>query len=536
MGPTLGYLAASLALVALVGCGPAAQPGAPSTEPRPGQAQAQPKYGGSLRMAGFELRHMDPHRTIGEEYTSGPLYNGLVTYKPLTAFDDYVVTPDLAESWETSPDGLVYTFKIRQGAKFHNGDPVTIEDIVFSLERLRAKDPEALKAYLLDAVDKIEAAGPSTLRLVLKEPYAPLLTLLGQPFPVIVSKKLVEQNNNSLKQVEAGSGPFKLLTYERGARFVMEKYPDYWDKGKPYLDTIEYIIMPDYAARTAAFRAGQIDIHDWYRGADVLQIPKSNPDAIQEKWIGLFPMQVAFNVAKTPFNDLRVRRAFSLIMDRWAIAKSVNVIGPGYLSAPLPRSVGGKWVIPEEKIEETLPYYKRDAAKAKQLLAEAGLSNGFKTSLIIRRDLLNYVSMAEIFKENLKEIGVDMEIKGLEVGAQTRALVARDFEIIGSARATPVGDPDDGLWGAFFSGSGQNYGDVRDKKLDELLIKQRRTLDERERKKLLDETQVYLADQAYWLFISDADYASAWHPYVKSFRRTFARHVILEEAWLDKDK
>ncbi len=485
-------------------------------------------------MAGFELRHMDPHRTVGEEWALGPIYNGLVTYKPLSAVDEYTVIPDLAESWEISRDGLTYTFKIRQGATFHNGDPVTTEDVVFSLERLRAKEADAAKAYLLDAVDKIAAKGNAAIGLVLREPYVPLLTLLGQPWPVIVSKRTVEENNGSIKQVEAGSGPFKLNTYERGARFLMQKFPDYWDRSKPYLDQLEYLIMPDYAARTAAFRAGQIDIHDWFRGADVLQIPKSNPDAVMERWTGFFPIQVAFNLAKPPFNEVRVRRALSLALDRWAIAKSVNVIGPGYLAAPLPRSVGGKWIIPEEKIENTLPYYKRDVERAKRLLAEAGFPNGFKASLTIRRDLLNYVSMAEIFKENAKEIGVDLEIRALEVGAQTRALVTRDFEIAGSARATPVGDPDDALWGSFHAGAAQNYANVSDRKLDELLEKQRRIADEHERKKILDEIQTYLTDQAFWLFISDADYASAWHPYVKNFKRTFSRHVALEEAWLER--
>ena len=154
--------------------------------------------------------------------------------------------------------------------------------------------------------------------------------------------------------------------------------------------------------------------------------------------------------------------------------------------------------------------------------------------LTIRRDLLNNVTGAEILRDNMKDIGVDLEINAIESGAQARALVSKDFELIGSPRGLPMADPDDALYGSFFSTSSQNYFGLNDKKIDDLILAQRRALQDEDRIKIIRELEKYLADQAVWMFVNDADYASSWQPWVKNFKRTFATHVMLRAAWIDR--
>ncbi len=364
-------------------------------------------------------------------------------YESLTAFDDKLnIVPGLAASWEGAKDGLSYTFQLDPNAKFQDGSEFTADDVKWTTDRLLS--PELKSSWAQNWYSSVKGAvvvDRRTVRIEMKSP-SPLLpgvyaSLRGATmYPKDADKKF------NIKTEGMGTGPFKLKEFVPADRVIYEKNPNYRNKDFPKSDGIFGKILIDEDARIAAVRSGTVDFAQVsaegaqrLAGAKDIQILTS-PRA----WVA----NVALPYKQFPeFKDSRVRKAFSLAIDREEMIKK-SLFGAGTLSGNVPTSFGD-WAIPEAELKTIL---KRDVEQAKKLMADAGFPNGRgfpKPKLIASPLYPDFPSNAQIMQQNLKEIGVDLEIQQMEWGAYV-ALSSKSENQLGFSASTFFPDPDLYLW------------------------------------------------------------------------------------------
>ena len=319
--------------------------------------------------------------------------------------------PSLAESYEIAPDSKSATFKLRQGIKFHDGKPVTVEDVKFTFEKYRGANAGVLK----EKTAAIETPDDRTVKFVFKEPFFDFLTIYGSPSSGagwIVPKAYYEQvGPNGFKQKPIGAGPYKFVKQQAGTEIELEAFTDYWRK-PPNVKTIIMRGIPEVSTRLAGLQTGEIDVANQMTG-DLLETIRKDPNLrlvpIKAGPIWLEPM--SFDTPDSPLKDIKVRQAISLAIDR----KAFNDAEMGGLGALEGNWIPSDW--PGALTRDTPPY---DLAKAKQLLAEAGVANGFEVSQIT--PLPPYASFAERVVGNLRSIGVNTKVNIMERGAFYEAL------------------------------------------------------------------------------------------------------------------
>src|SRR5438105_8762983 len=305
-----------------------------------GAEAGQPRRGGVLRVRGWDPPHFDPHLTISN-YTHSTLsliYSRLVRHKagPEVQPGTFPLEPDLAERWEEL-DATTYIFHLRQGVKWHNKPPVNgrelvAEDIKFTYDRFLT-EPGNANRYMLDSVDRIEVVDRYTVTFLLKEPYVWLISVLAYPTTTWIIAPEVVQQFGDLKKVETaiGTGPFMLERYEPNVKTVFRRNPDYFRTGQPYVDGVEWVVVDDASTGLAMYRAGQLycgPMEFWtVRQHDLEALQKSHPrlqyQDIQSSGGGLLAMRTD----QPPFNDVRVRRAISMAIDRQALVAALGVQG-----------------------------------------------------------------------------------------------------------------------------------------------------------------------------------------------------------------
>jgi peptide/nickel transport system substrate-binding protein len=350
-------------------------------------AAEQPRYGAILRVAlAADPPSLDMHQetAFAVAQPMGAVYNNLIAFDP----HNYPqIIGDLAQSWTISDDYLSYTFTLHEGVKFHDGSELTSADVKTSWDRIVAP-PEGVistRRSNYQMIKSIEAPDRKTVVFRLHHPSPSFLSTLAHPANFIFAKKYLDQDPQYYKSQAVGTGPFMLKNYVRGSYIELERNPNYWKKGVPYLDGITYFIIKDTSARAKALRSGRVD-------AELRYLPRSEADAIKEqlgdKIVVAAPRPsnthgVTFNVDKKPFDDERVRKALTLAIDRYDMAKTL---------APLTglETVGGllhpdtPWALDGEELQ-ALPGYGKDyeanLREATRLLAEAGYPNGFQTVL-----------------------------------------------------------------------------------------------------------------------------------------------------------
>ncbi len=337
------------------------------------------------------------------------IYNGLVRTPPGTV-DLENIEGDLAESWEISNGGKTYTFKLRKGVQWHKGwGEFTAEDVKYTYDRLN--DPKVGSPHrgTYNIIDQIKIIDPYTVQFDLKVPNAFFLhnQVLNYRSGNIVCKKFVEKQTGGAKMgvTAVGTGPFQFESYLSKEKIVLVRNDNYF-RGKPIIERVEMFFMPKLAARTMAFVKGELDAMEGGRDTKWIKQVKKNPGIVIET-IGLgSPTALYFNMSRKPLDDIRVRKALAMTMDRNALKQYFGDLWQE-MPAPVPPSYLG--TLPKDKIPEDC-LYQPDLKKAKQLLAEAGYPNGFKLtaySSTKRHYLANY----EIAKELWKQLGVDLDVK-----------------------------------------------------------------------------------------------------------------------------
>ena len=384
--------------------------------------------------------------------------------------------PSLAKSWSVSDDGLVYEFVLRNGVKFHNGEPVTAEDVKFSYERYRGAANKALK----DRVAAVETPDPKRVLFKLKQPWPDFMTFYTSATAAswIVPKKYVEQvGDEGFKKAPIGAGPYKFVSFTPGLELTMEAFDQYWRK-TPSVKRLVFKVIPDESTRLAALKRGEVDIAYSIRGelAEELERTKGltlKPTVIQAPFWLYFADQWD---AKSPWHDQRVRLAASLAIDHKTINQALTLGHSRITGSIIPDTFDFYWQPPA-------PAY--DPAKAKQLLAEAGYPKGFDAGEYYCD--ASYANLAEAAINNLQAVGIRARLRPLERAAFFKGYAEKSFKNIIQGASGAFGNAATRLEAFVVKGGTYVYGSYPD--IDALFQQQAAELDAKKRAAMLDKIQ-----------------------------------------------
>ncbi len=469
------------------------------------QAAETPRRGGVLlAVIGAEPPSLDPHQesTFANIQLVAPLYSTLLQFDP---YNFPKIIGDVATEWKIAPDALTYTFRIRQGVRFHDGSPLTAADVKASYDKI-VFPPQGVRSArqtAFTAIARIEAPDPGIVVFRLKFPSASLLPNMASPWNVIYPKKYLDKDPNYFKTNVVGSGPFKFKSYVRGSTFEGERNPDYFVKDRPYLDGYKFFVSTETSVRAAAIRSGRAY-------AEFRNLPGPEVEAIKKQLGDKVTVQetpvtahwgIAVNNTVKPFNDVRVRKALTLGIDRYTASRVLYPLTGLKLVGGVMRP-GSEWEMPEAELQK-FPGFWRDAeksrAEARRLLAEAGYPNGFKVVLKNRNIKLPYQDWAVFVIQEWRRIGVEAENRPLETAAWfSDGRDKGNFELMVYPPVEFMDDPDLFL-GRFVTGANNNWGRMSDPRVDDLFARQARALDPVERKQLTDEIQRIVLENAYFI-------------------------------------
>jgi len=479
------------------------------------RAQDAPRNGGELvMMVPAEPPSYDGHRegTFGTVHPLAPHYNTLLRIDP-TDRTGTRPAPDLADSWTISPDGLTYTFKLRPGVRFHDGSPMTSRDVKASYDKIIFPTGGVISARkgTYQAVEAVEAPDAQTVRFRLKWPETFFLVNLASPFSWIFKADILARDMRWYETNVMGTGPFKFVEHVKGSHWVAKKNPDYWDKGKPYLDGYRALFISSSSAQVAALRGERA--HAQFRGLspvdrDILVQALGSKITVQESPWDCVSL-VAFNHERKPFDDKRVRRALTLALDRHGASRSLSRITVvkevGGIQVP-----GTPWATPPAELEK-LAGYGRDVAasraEARRLLREAGVPDGFAFTFKNRGLPQPYEPVGIWLIDQWRQIGLTVRQEVVEASAMVSVLRKGDFDVASDAQCNFVVEPDMDISKFQSVGvSDNNYGRYKDPVLDDLYIKQARAVDPEERRRHLRAFEKRLLDEeAHYI------YTLQWH-------------------------
>ena len=479
------------------------------------RAQERPRYGGELVfLVPSEPPSYDGHRegTFGTVHPLAPLYNTLLRIDP-TDRTGTRPAPDLAESWTISPDGLTYTFKLRSGVRFHDGSLLSSRDVKASYDKIVSPPAGVVSARkgAYQAVEVIEAPDPLTVRFRLKWPEASFLVNLSSPFNWIYKADILAKDARWYETNVMGTGPFKFVEHVKGSHWVAKKNPDYWDKGKPYLDGYRIVFISASAAQVAAIRGERA--HAQFRGftpseRDSLVQALGPKIAVQESpWDCL--SLVAMNHERKPFDDKRVRRALTLALDRYEASRNLSRIAVVRDVAGI-QVPGTQWATPPAELEK-LAGYGRDIGKARaearRLLREAGVPEGFSFTFKNRGIPMPYETVGIWLIDQWRQIGLNVKQEVVEAAAMVSLLRRGDFDVASDAQCSFAVEPDIDVQKFQSVGvSDNNYGRYKDPVLDDLFMKQSRAADPEERKRYVRAFEKRLLDEEVHYI-----YTLQWH-------------------------
>jgi peptide/nickel transport system substrate-binding protein len=414
------------------------------------------------------------------------MYNRLVRLD-----DNLAVVPDLAESWDI-PNNLTYVFHLRKGVKFHNGREMIADDVQYSLQRIMDPKTASPGASYVSLVKTIDVVDRYTVRLNLSAPLASLLDGLTSNNCAIVAKEVVTTNGN-LQKVDGGTGPFMLQEWVADNSMTFVKNPDYFEKGFPVLDKVIFRVIPEQASLLAGVKSGDLDMATINDGAIIRQAAGTSQVVVMGK-PGLNVRTFSFNTTHKPFDDVRVRDAMALALDRSEIL-TLAEFGMGQPTGPIPVAAT-QWALPVN----TLPFAAPDIAKAKQLLADAGFPNGFSFKITCSSTYEGGLAVAQVIQNELARIGVSAQLDVVEWGVYIDKWVKRDFDAMVELRGGS-GEPDRFLYRMLYSTGGVNNFLFKDADVDKLLDQGRTQTRPADRKATYNQLQTLISQKAPLIFL-----------------------------------
>jgi peptide/nickel transport system substrate-binding protein len=532
------YLPASLILVAAL-IAPLAAPPAPDAQ--------TPKRGGTLRVSyGNEIANLDFHTAPGYEmmWVAMNVGCGLVN---ITADGKFV--GDAAESWQVSPDGLSYTFKLKPNVLFHDGTKVDAAAVKFSIDRLMDPATKSGMRSFYSAVHSVEVLDPLTLQIRLKHPYAFMLHMLAAYrtglvlySPTATQKYSLEDRKAGKPEAVVGCGPFRLVEWVKGSHLVMDRFDKYFVPGIPYLDRVQIRTIKDPVTEMAAFKAGEVDFIASFSPEHVdtlrAQVPNAQIMTGKETTPMMATMKVTIPKDGKPmskermphpiFGDIRVRKAVGCYgIDRKEVVKIafkgqatpwVGMIPPGTLDSV--------------DLNAMCPY---DQAKAKALLAEAGYGPqkplAFELMTNTEKSVFNVI--ATVIKEQMARIGVTANIRLVDkVTWMNTTLQDAPWDMYVEDLLSLITLDSN----AYLTTTPSTWNTSRhtDPKVDEYYARYAKELDAAKRKVIAKELAEYMADKVYWNVISGSPFYMVAQPWMKNYVYNAEFEVHYHKVWLDK--
>lgn len=499
-------LCLAMVLSVFAGCSstPATEEGASSSgEAAQGEA-ADSEYKDTLVFAmNTDVQSMDPqiqNDTTSEQVVK-MLYNTLLKFE-----DDGTVVGDLAESWSVSEDKLTWTFNLKQGVKFHNGKELTSADVKATFDRALNAEAGGLRTTeIIKMFTAVEAPDPYTVTITTDGPYGPMESLMCNMSLGIMDADYIEQYGLDLgtsAEGENGTGPFKVVSWERDQEIVVERFDDYF--GTPAkLQTVVYTIIPEAASRVIALETGEVDVIDKPTDEDLARLEADTENFTVLRKPTISQRLFRFGCNDPIISNTKVRQAIVYAIDRQAIIDALFT-GSAYPStAPLAPVTFGY---------SDLGEIEQDLGLAKSLLAEAGYPDGFDTKIITTERYQNGIELAEIISQQLAEIGINAEIEVWEwsaLSASWNGITADEFDqpifIMGAGPS--MRDADGGLRGLYTTSetglNDRNYGFYSNAEVDALIEQGMQETDQQKRVEIYKEAMeiLYREDPvAFWLF------------------------------------
>ncbi|GIW08156.1 MAG: peptide ABC transporter substrate-binding protein [Dehalococcoidia bacterium] len=447
-------------------------------------------------------------------------------------YDSGDVIEDLAEKWE-QVDEVVYVFYLRRGVRWQDLPPVAgreliADDVRLSLERLIAQRTNA-PSLALSAIDRIDLPDRYTVKLTLREPLPSIVSALASPLARIVPAELVEREAD-LRRLPVGSGPFLLPSLSRTGRLVLRKNPGYFRTSQPYLESVELISVPDRAAELALLKSRESDLGIEPTGLSASEadsVRAANPDLSISRIQRPSVILLGFNDARAPFNDVRLRQAISLAVDRRRLGG--EVYGEHYvLSGHVPASLAD-WALAPEEVERL--WGRRDLARARALWSDAAAVDPGELIMLVHPSA-DVGGLADLIVEQIRDIGVRVRPLRPEPAILSRLMSERAFDLL-LVQPAPSTEVDDWTGALYSAASPRNPWGYADRRFDELLVRTRRGPDRELRRRAAIELQRYLADKlpAAPLFSPVHFYAVASN--VKGWAPHWSAGLpSLDEAWI----
>ncbi|WP_201841439.1 ABC transporter substrate-binding protein [Microvirga zambiensis] len=434
------------------------------------------------------------------------IHRGLVNYGP-----DGKLSQELAQSYDVSPDALTYTFKLRD-AKFHDGSPVTAQDVKASIERITAADSKATYRNELGVIKSIETPDAKTVKVTLSKPFVPLIHYLALPESAIVPAAWIKDHGKDPNATPIGAGPFKFSAWERGRELTVEKFDGYYKKGKPHLEDVHYVFYADENTRVNALKSSDVDIIDYVPWKDASSI-EADSNLKLASTSGPF-MMLQFNTKFEPFSKPEVRQAVSYAIDRAAVINTAfNGRGAPLFGVAIPEGYMGY-------SKEKADFFKHDVSKAKELLAKAGYPNGFEARLLSTAQYGFHNNTAVAVQAELAKIGIKVKLDLPDWSGRIAKNNAGDYDFLVAGTAGDIADPD---WlSNFFYGGQQlvrlnNSAYFNDQIINDLLDKGRVTLDAAEREKIYGQFVDRALEQSPFVYLMWRDQSFGLNKKVKGF-------------------
>ena len=507
-----------------------------------------PKSGGSLNITqredlpqGFAIHET---QTSSSVWPSMPCFNNLVIYDPAKKQESLdTVVGELAEKWSWQDNYRNLVFFLRKGVKWHDGQPFTSKDVKFTFDMIR-EAPDAPAKLRINPrkdwyanVQSIETPDPQTVVFHLKRPQPSLLMMLASGYSPVYAAHIPPA---TYRTGCMGTGPFKLKEWRKGEFVEYVKNPDYWAKGRPYLDGLKYIVIAERGTRTAALQSGQVDVAFPGETSKTIseQLKKAAPQLVVTPVSENVNNNIIMNIKKPPFDNLNARLAVSRAIDRRALIQAVYQ-GGGVVGAAMAPKPWAFWGLAEKDLA-TLPGYGKPAeekAAAKKLMADLGYTPDKPLRVeMVTRALQIYVDMASFVINELKQVGIEATLKQIET-AQWHAMAVRgEYQIGANLTGLGADDPDCNFYENYACGSPRNYTHYCSEQVTKMFDEQSQEVDPKKRAVLVNAIQKKLEEDAARPILNwRVDYFTQW-PHVKGLvaQNSVYNFGRMQEVWRDK--
>jgi peptide/nickel transport system substrate-binding protein len=522
----------------------------PLATPAAAQAPAarEGKPGGILRLL---LREDLPQGfSMHETATNSVTWPGMPCYSNLVVFDQQkqlerpeTIVPELAERWSWQDGYRNLVFFLRRDVRWHDGQPFTSKDVKFTFDMVREAKDTPLRLRLNPRkewyanVDAVEAPDATTVIFRLKRPQPSLLVMLASGYSPVLPAHVPPAEHRSRC---VGTGPFKLKEWRRGESVELVRNPDYFVKGRPYLDGVRYTIIVERGTRAAALQAAQVDAS--YPGEITInqweQLRAAVPRMVFTETASNVSENLLLNTKRPPFDNVKVRRALSLAINRRAYTQAVHR-GSAVIGAALSPKPWGVWGLLERDLVQ-LPGYGRaadDKARARKLLAEAGFTPASPLKVeMVTRGIAIYLDFASYVVSELRQVGLEVTLKQIETAQWHPMVTRREYQIAANLTGLGVDDPDANFYENYACGSARNYGDYCNEQVMKAIEQQSQETDPQKRQALVWQIQKQLEEDAARPTMGWRTDRFAHHPWVKNLvpHNVTYNWPRLQDTWLDR--